>query len=55
LTLAPKQDGPPINLFIRAYVEVDGAPYTDFERNLTFVSQPVRPEALALAAPSLSH
>jgi len=48
LTLAPKQDGPPVNLFIRAYVEVDGAPYTGFDRRLTFVSQQ-GPAALASA------
>ena len=50
LTLAPKQDGPPVNLFIRAYVEVDGAPYTGFDRKLTFVSQPAPSAALASAA-----
>ena len=50
LTLAPKQDGPPVNLFIRAYVEVDGVPYTGFDRTLTFVSQPVPLAALASAA-----
>ena len=48
LTLAPKQDGPPVNLFIRAYVEVDGAPYTSFDRKMTFVTQPA--PALASAA-----
>ena len=50
LTLAPKQDGPPVNLFIRAYVEVDGAPYTSFDRTLTFRSPPGPAAALASAA-----
>ncbi len=27
ITLAPKQDGPPLNFFIYPYVEVDGKPY----------------------------
>jgi transglutaminase-like putative cysteine protease len=27
LTLAPKQDGPPLNFFVYPYVEVDGKPY----------------------------
>ena len=49
LTLAPKQDGPPVNLFIRAYVEVNGSPYTGFDRTLTFVSLPEPAAALASA------
>jgi len=50
LTLAPKQDGPPVNLFIRAYVEVDGTPYMGFDRKLTFVSLPAQASPPALAA-----
>lgn len=36
LDMAPKQDGPRVNLFIRAYVEVDGKPYTTFDRILKY-------------------
>ena len=36
LELTPKQDGPRINLFITAYVEVDGKPHKKFERQLHF-------------------
>ena len=36
LTLAPAQTGPPINLVIGAYVEVDGKPHTGFERRLKY-------------------
>lgn len=43
LDLAPKQDGPPVNLFIRAYVEVDGKPYTAFDRTLKYVQLPEPP------------
>lgn len=39
LTLTPKQNGPPVNLFIGAYVEVNGKPYKDFTRRLLFHSQ----------------
>ena len=50
LTLAPRQDGPPVNLFVRAYVEVDGAPYTAFDRTLTFTTQsPARTARLSAA------
>ena len=40
LNLAPQQDGPPVNLFLRAYVEVDGKPYTAFDRTLKFAQLP---------------
>jgi transglutaminase-like putative cysteine protease len=36
LDLTPKQDGPRLNLFIIAYVEVDGKPHTSFQRMLKF-------------------
>ncbi len=36
LDLAPKQDGPRLNLFIGAYVEVDGKPHTAWDRLLKF-------------------
>ena len=39
LDLVPRQDGPPVNLFIRAYVEVDGKPHADYERVLRFVER----------------
>ena len=37
LELSPRQQGPPVNLFITAYVEVDGKPHVAFERVLRFV------------------
>jgi transglutaminase-like putative cysteine protease len=36
LELAPKQDGPPLNLFLIAYVEVDGNPHESFQRVLKY-------------------
>jgi transglutaminase-like putative cysteine protease len=37
LELNPRQQGPRVNLFITAYIEVDGKPHTAFERVLRFV------------------
>jgi transglutaminase-like putative cysteine protease len=37
LELTPRQQGPRVNLFITAYVEVDGKPHAAFERVLRFV------------------
>ncbi|HEV3142974.1 MAG TPA: transglutaminase domain-containing protein [Gemmataceae bacterium] len=37
LELNPRQQGPRVNLFITAYVEVDGKPHAAFERTLRFV------------------
>lgn len=42
--LSPKQDGPRINLFIGAYVEVDGKPYTSWDRSMKFTE--VKPSSL---------
>lgn len=36
LDLSPKQDGPRLNLFIGAYVEVDGKPHSAWERAMKF-------------------
>ncbi len=36
LTLAPKQDGPPLNYFVYPYVEVDGKPFDQMEKRFTF-------------------
>jgi len=36
LDLSPRQDGLPVNLFIGAYVEVDGKPHTAVHRTLWF-------------------
>lgn len=36
LDLTPRQDGPRVNLFIVAYVEVDGQPFAGFKRTLQF-------------------
>jgi transglutaminase-like putative cysteine protease len=36
LDLTPKQDGPRLNLFIIAYIEVDGKPHDSFQRVLKF-------------------
>ena len=52
LDLTPPQKGPPVNLFIRGYVEVDGKPYTNFDRDLTFVQQHDTPVVAAPAATS---
>lgn len=42
LDLTPRQDGPRVNLFIVAYVEVDGRPHAGFTRTVQFteVRQP---------------
>jgi hypothetical protein len=53
LDLAPKQDGPRVNLFIRAYVEVDGKPYSTFDRVLKF-TELKQATSLAGATPSAS-
>jgi transglutaminase-like putative cysteine protease len=36
LRLTPAQDGPPVNLFLVAHVEVDGRPHPSFDRVLRF-------------------
>lgn len=36
LELTPRQDGPRVNLFIVAYVEVDGQPHAGFKRTLEY-------------------
>lgn len=36
LTLAPKQDGPPLNYFVYPYVEVDGKPYDAVDKKFAF-------------------
>jgi len=36
LTLAPKQDGPPVNYFVYPYVEVDGKPFDSVEKKFSF-------------------
>jgi len=43
LELAPKQDGPRVNLFITAHIEVDGKPHRKFDRQLHF--EEIRPVA----------
>ena len=47
LTLAPKQDGPPLNYFVYPYVEVDGKPYEDVEKKFAFRQKPA-PRLVAL-------
>lgn len=44
LDLSPKQDSGRLNLFIGAYVEVDGKPHTTWERALKFIE--VKPPVL---------
>jgi transglutaminase-like putative cysteine protease len=39
LTLAPKQDGGPVNAMHKVYVEIDGKPHTAWERKLTYVEK----------------
>jgi transglutaminase-like putative cysteine protease len=36
LTLAPPQQGPPLNYFISPYAEIDGAPYLTIDLGVTF-------------------
>ncbi len=36
LTLAPKQDGPPVNYLVYPYVEVDGKPFDQMEKRFSF-------------------
>lgn len=36
LTLAPRQDGAPINYFVYPYVEVDGSPYDQLDNKFAF-------------------
>jgi transglutaminase-like putative cysteine protease len=36
VTLNPKQDGPALNYFVYAYVEVDGKPYDKLEKQFSF-------------------
>jgi transglutaminase-like putative cysteine protease len=36
LTLAPKQDGPPVNYFVYPYIEVDGKVFDSVERRFSF-------------------
>lgn len=38
LTLAPKQDAGPVNAMHKVYVELDGKPYTTWERKFTYRS-----------------
>lgn len=38
LMLAPKQDGGPVNAMQKVYVEIDGKPYTTWERKFTYSS-----------------
>jgi transglutaminase-like putative cysteine protease len=38
LTLAPKQDGGPVNAMHKVYVEIDGKPHTTWERKITYTS-----------------
>ena len=41
LTLAPPQDGPPLNYFIYPYVEADGAPVADVKATFEFERLPL--------------
>jgi transglutaminase-like putative cysteine protease len=36
ITLVPRQDGQPLNFFVYPYVEVDGKPFADIEKQFTF-------------------
>jgi transglutaminase-like putative cysteine protease len=36
ITLMPRQEGQPLNYFVYPYVEVDGKPFTDIEKQFTF-------------------
>ena len=36
ITLSPKQDGPALNYFVYPYVEVDGKPYDQFDKQFSF-------------------
>jgi hypothetical protein len=36
ITLAPKQDGPPLNYFVYPYVEIDGKPYEAVGKQFSF-------------------
>lgn len=40
LVLNPKQAGEPLNYFVYPYVEVDGKPYTDFDKKFAFTDLP---------------
>jgi transglutaminase-like putative cysteine protease len=37
ITLSPKQDGPALNYFVYPYVEVDGKPYENLDKQFSFV------------------
>jgi transglutaminase-like putative cysteine protease len=47
LTLAPKQDGPPLNYFVYPYVEVDGQPYDKLDKKFAFRENTVAANAAA--------
>jgi len=36
IVLSPKQNGPALNYFVYPYVEIDGKPYTDLEKQFSF-------------------
>jgi len=38
ITLAPKQDGPPVNYFVYPYVEIDGKSFDGVSRQFSFVA-----------------
>ena len=40
LTLAPKQDGPPVNAMHKVYVEIDGKPHSAWDRKFTYRAGP---------------
>ncbi len=48
LDLTPRQDGPRLNLFISAYVEVDGKPFPGFQRVLKYTE--IKPQLTQAAA-----
>jgi transglutaminase-like putative cysteine protease len=53
ITLAPKQDGPPLNYFVYPYVEVDGKQYDKIDKQFSFedVARAGRKTAEASHAP----
>jgi transglutaminase-like putative cysteine protease len=50
LTLSPRQDGPPLNYFVYPYVEVDGKPFDNIDKQFSF--QDLGANALAAAGHS---
>jgi transglutaminase-like putative cysteine protease len=50
LTLAPRQQGDPLNYFVYPYAEVDGKPFAAIDKSFNYRDLSVAPTATAAAA-----